>query len=72
MKALLVLAVMSASGANLDALERSYYDQRAICRVGDDANQSKNACEMIEKIGKELIDAGLCWNASELVWKGCE
>lgn len=71
MKALLVFVAMSANAADLDALKRSYYEQRTICRLGEDATQSEAACEILESIGKKLTDAGLCWDGSELVWSDC-
>lgn len=73
MNVLLILISMSANAADLETLKSSYYEQRAICRVGDTATaeQSKAACDTLETIGKQLTDAGLCWDKSELVWGEC-
>lgn len=73
MNALLVFVAMSLSAADLEALKNSYYDQRAICRVGDNATseQSAAACRTLEVISAQLIEAGLCWDKSELVWDEC-
>lgn len=74
MKTVLILIAMSGMpvAGDLDDLKQLYYEQRAECRVGTDAAQSKLACDDVQKIGQTLKDFGQCWIASEAEWGDCQ
>ncbi len=73
MKTVLILFAMSGMpiAEDLDDLKQLYYEQRAMCRVGTDEEQSKLACDDVQKIGQTLKDFGQCWISAEAEWGKC-
>lgn len=71
--ALALFPVVAMAATNTEMIDR-YYDLRAECRVGDNATvaESAEACTDLNKIGKQLTEAGYCWFKPEQEWRPCD